>query len=222
MRKELFNSLLITLLFSLTLGFTSCNSCGSGYEIPEKGIDTTEVIAKSVAINVGNAIAMDREAMYIIAGNDSDVRWFETTIMMDKMMTAPDCDGSAKQVVNTFQKIVKKAGGYDTMVYYFTHNNDGTHDVDSVSGWIEGNYPLNDELIKINYNEAYTLLTQANIAKPESRYCVLRKPVGPNECGVQWIFGNIKSQVYVDAVTGEVRATSPAYGELAKPLGEWP
>ena len=82
---------------------------------------------------------------------------------------------------------------------------------------------MDKEPIKITFAEALEKLNQVNFPKPHSRYCVLRKEVGPKDANVQYIFGNSKAQLYVDAVTGEVTDLNPVFGgDLGKPLGEWP
>ncbi len=44
----------------------------------------------------------------------------------------------------------------------------------------------------------------------------------PKEANVQYIFGNSKVQLYVDAVAEDVSSDNPAFGEgFGKPLGEW-
>jgi hypothetical protein len=51
----------------------------------------------------------------------------------------------------------------------------------------------------------------ANAPKPHSRQVVLRKEVGPNSINPQYIFGNFQAQLYVDAVTGDVKTKNPAF-----------
>lgn len=220
MKKTMFYSLLMGFILSLTFGLTSCKSCGGGE--PEKMADSTEVLKTAVTLDVENVISTDREAMYLKAGDN--VRWYETTVVMTDYLSAPDCTGEIDKIINTFQKIVAIGKGYDTMVYKFKHYKDGTCEVDSIDGWWSEDYPLNDEPIEVSFKDAYELLMKANIVKPDSRYCVLRKEVGPNNCNPQYIFGNIKSQVYVDAVTGNVTANDPVFDGFGfgKPLGEWP
>ena len=55
---------------------------------------------------------------------------------------------------------------------------------------------------------------EVNLPKPHSKHVVLRKQIGPKACNPQWIFGNITSQIYVDAVTGEVNSKNPAFDEI--------
>lgn len=52
----------------------------------------------------------------------------------------------------------------------------------------------------------------SNFPKPHSRNCVLRREIGPiPDVNPQYIFGNTKSQLYVDAVTGSVTNHTPAF-----------
>jgi len=61
-----------------------------------------------------------------------------------------------------------------------------------------------------------------NFPKPHSRYVTLRNPIGPVAINTQWIFGNVREQLWCDAVTGEIRNSNPAFPNLNTPLGEWP
>ena len=89
--------------------------------------------------------------------------------------------------------------------------------------WVE-DYPLNNEAVCISFEEAFTKLMEANCPKPHSRHCVLRKEIGPVDANPQYIFGNSRAQIYVDATTGEVSTINPAFPDanLNGPLGEWP
>jgi hypothetical protein len=128
-------------------------------------------------------------------------------------------------LVNIFQKVIERGNGYDTYVYKFQHFNDGTVLTDSIAGfWIE-NWPLEDKAIKLKYTEAWDKVMAVNFPKPHSKHVTLRNPVGPVVINTQWIFGNIKEQIWVDAVTGECKNSNPAFPEakgFKMPLGEWP
>ena len=70
--------------------------------------------------------------------------------------------------------------------------------------YITGN-PLNSEPINYTFKEAYDILKEADIPKPASKYCVLRKPVLASQTNAIYIFGNQKDgMTCVDAMTGEV------------------
>ena len=83
---------------------------------------------------------------------------------------------------------------------------------------------VNEEVIKVTFAEAFQKVQEVNLPKPHTRQVVLRKQVGPVEANPQWIFGNLHSQIYVDAVTGAVSKDNPAFDglNLGTPLGEWP
>jgi len=215
--------IMMTLLFSLVLGLTSCNGCGNNEAQTQK--DSTEVVLKDsvVALNVEHAIAMDRQAMYLKFKDD--YRWYETDILLPEFLNAENATSDPVMLVNIFQSVVKRGEGFDTWVWKFQHLNDGTVLKDSVQGfWIENN-PLNDEAIKLKYTEAFDRIMQTNSPKPQSKHVTLRNPIGPIQINTQWIFGNIHEQLWVDAVTGDVKNSNPAFPEekgFKMPLGEWP
>ncbi len=213
-------------LFSLILGFSSCNGCGKAIE-PQPQTDSVEVAADSVVtntvINVENTISLDRQLMYMKSGGD--YRWFETEILLPEFMDTENATSDPEMVVNIFQKVIERGNGFDTYVYKFQHFNDGTILTDSVQGfWIE-NWPLEDKAIKLKYTEAWDKIQQVNFPKPHSKHVTLRNPIGPIEINTQWIFGNTKEQIWVDAVTGECKNSNPAFPKekgFKMPLGEWP
>lgn len=180
--------------------------------------------ADSIApIVVERVIAVDRQDMYMNTNQNSEMyRWFETGIKLKDFLDE-DNDGSIDTLVNVFQAIDGDSVSFDTYVIKYQHFANGTTAKEAIHGfWIE-DCPLNDEVIKISFQEAYERVMAVNMPKPHSRLVVLRKQVGPIDCNPQWIFGNIKTQIYVDAVTGEVSVTNPAFPpQLGMPLGEWP
>ena len=211
-------------LFSLVLGFSSCTGC-NGAAQEETTKDTTEVVVKDsiVALNVENAISLDRQAMYLKSGGD--YRWFETEILLPEFMDSENAKSDPVMIVNIFQKVIERGNGFDTWVYKYQHFNDGTVLTDSVQGfWVE-NMPLEDTVIKLKYTEAWDKIMAVNFPKPHSKHVTLRNPIGPVAVNTQWIFGNIKEQIWVDAVTGECTNSNPAFPEtkgFKMPLGEWP
>jgi len=207
--------MVLTILFS----FSSCNSCSN--KAPEVNLEDTVVVIQPVDLNVERIISLDRQEMFI--NHSKDYRWFETAMKLNDFIDADGNDGSLEEVVNVFQAVKERGNGADVKVYKFQHFANGTIAKDSVDGfWIEDE-PLEEEAIVLTYAEAFERLMQANIVKPHSCYCTLRKPVGPIDCNPQYVFGNIRETVFVDAVTGDVTSYNPAFGpNFSKPLGEWP
>lgn len=235
MKKCLFLGLLLAIVGMLATG---CSSCQSGNQ-KQDGKDSiavvdTQVVAPAVVeddidgvvpdltVSVENIIATDRQTMYQLAEGQS-YKFFECDIKLTDFLNSENCDGKILSVTNVFQQVIEKGKGFDTKVWKFVTTGKGTQKfLFDDAFWIE-NYPLNDEPTPITFEKAFERIMKANVVKPESRNCVLRKPVGPTPCNAQYIFGNIRQQIYVDAVTGEVRTKNPAFdGFLNKPLGEWP
>lgn len=210
---------LMIFLFSLVLGFSSCNGCQSTQQ-EETTKDTTEVVANSELV-VENLVSMDRQDMFNNYAND--YRWFETCIVLKDFLDE-ECDGTVEGVSNIFQAVIEKDNGADVFVVMYTHTAD-TSAVQKVNSfWVE-DLPMENEAIKLTFKEAFDKVMQANAPKPHSQHVVLRKELGPINCNPQYIFGNNKAQLYVDAVTGEVRTTNPVFPEekgFKMPLGEWP
>ena len=211
--KKLFGILASLLLI---IGISAC-TCSS-----EKKVQGNDVLRSSEAATVENLISLDRQAMYVAHGGD--YRWYETGVQLKNWLDEEN-DGTVDMVVNVFQVIEEyDSTSFDTFVYKYQHFSDGSVNEEGIHGfWVE-DYPLNEEVIKVSFKEAFEKIQEVNYPKPHTRQVVLRKQVGPVDANPQWIFGNLHSQLYVDAVTGEVRPTNPAFDglNLGTPLGEWP
>ena len=214
---------IVAFLCSLVIGFSSCNGCGKSTENDSVKDSTELVVTQNEALNVENAIAMDRQAMYLSHGGD--YRWYETEILLPEFMDSDEAISDPVMIVNVFQTVVERGNGFDTYVYKFQHFNDGTVLTDSIAGfWVE-NWPMEDTAIKLKYAEAWDKMLAVNFPKPHSKHVTLRNPIGPVAINTQWIFGNIKEQIWIDAVTGEAANSNPAFPEekgFKMPLGEWP
>ena len=193
MRKTIF-ALMVALC-----AFFLCTSCKCSSE----NQDAKLTIDAPIKIDVENAISADREYMFLNYGEG--YFWYETQITLDEYLDELCC-GSVASVTNVFQV----SSSSDPVVIIFTHDLNGSTSKSIHSFWIE-DYKLNNETIKLTSFEAFERLMQANCPKPHSKNCVLREEIGPYACNPQYIFGNINSTVYVDAVTGEVRLYSPAF-----------
>ena len=205
----------------LMFGMASCDPKNSKKNL--EAVDTTEVVEDSIAaLNVEHLVAMDRQDMYL--NHNKDYRWYETCIDLVDFMYE-DCDGTIAGVANVFQAVEDYGdGSFDTYVVLFAHANNGNNSKEIKHGfWVE-DFPMNDDEIKVTFEEAFQKINEVNLPKPHSKHCVLRKQIGPKACNPQYIFGNTHAQIYVDAVTGAVSKDNPAFGglNLGCPLGEWP
>ena len=206
---------LFVILASLLLivGVSSC-TCSS-----QKTVEGNDCLRQAT---VENLISLDRQSMY--ANYAEDYRWFETGIQLVDFLDEEN-DGAIDMVVNVFQAVEsRESGSFDTFVVKFQHVGEDVYEEQVHGFWVE-DFPLNDEEIKVTFAEAYEKVMEVNLPKPHTRQVVLRKQIGPKPCNPQWIFGNLREQIYVDAVTGEVTDVNPAFGpdlNLGTPLGEWP
>ena len=195
------------------MAMVSCNKC-SKEETNLKSEQTGELV-------VENVVSMDKQDMFLNYKND--YRWYETCIVLKDYMDSEACDGTVTSVSNIFQyldNVTEQSA--DVYVVLYTHTADTTAVEVKNAFWV-GDSPMNDDTIKVTFKEAYDKMMQANCPKPHSKQVVLRKELGPLDVNPQYIFGNVKAQVYVDAVTGDVNTNNPAFPpELKMPLGEWP
>ena len=212
---------MLAIVFCLSLGFMSCESC-------KKDKDTTpednqsEVVVKG-ELNVDNITGTDRQYMFTNYGED--YRWFESCILLQDFLDEEN-DGTVAGVSNVFQVVnmSEDQKSADVFVVLAAHTPDSTAYEVKQGFWVE-DYPLNDEAIKVSFKDAYDKVMAVNMPKPHSRHVVLRKEVGPVDANPQYIFGNVEAQIYVDAVTGDVSDKNPAWPEaqgFKMPLGEWP
>lgn len=189
--------------------------------------DNKTVVAadvKAAALNVEHVVATDKQTMY--TQFNKDYRYFETQITLKNFMDGENASAEVAEINNVFQVVdfTEDQKSADVHVVMINHAGDKTETTVINSFWME-DYPLNDEAIKVTFEQAFDKMMKANIVKPHSRKCTLRKEVGPKDANPQYIFGNSRAQVYVDAVTGDVSAINPAFGQaikLSAPLGEWP
>ena len=180
---------------------------------------TPEVVAKA-DLNVEKVISVDREHMYLSYGEG--YRWFESCILLKDYLDE-ECDGTVSGISNVFQVITDmNSKSADVFVVLAAHTPDTTSYEVKHGFWIE-DMPLNEAEISLTFKDAFEKINQVNLPKPHSKNCVLRKPVGPKDCNAQYVFGNTQATLWVDAVTGEVKESCPAFPEeLKMPLGEWP
>lgn len=196
--KKILRLSLLMLSVCLLVGFTSCD--------PKNKTQDAVVVAELTSVE--NAISTDRE--YMALHYTTDYRWYETAVVLTDYLDAESQTGAIESVENVFQVVTADDSGGDSKVFIFNHTNEGVKTITYDGFWIE-DFPLNDEAIKLTFLQAYEKVMATNSPKPHSKKCVLRLPIGPKSCNAQWCFGNIQEQLWVDAVTGEVRNFNPAF-----------
>lgn len=188
--------MLLAIVASVT--FASCDG-------KKKKAEPVETFSKT-ALTVENLVSADRE--YIFLNETREYRYYETTVTLKDYLDADTQDGTIESVKNTFY-FVDESEGIGKAIHA-VHTLDGVEYIPEYGLWV-GDEDMSEIAMPVTFNEAYQRLMEANCMKPHSRYCVLRKEIGPVEANPQYIFGNTHYQVYVDAVTGEVSLDNPAY-----------
>lgn len=190
MKKFLF----FLMAFAVLLGaFTSCESC-------DREKQKKDVVETLVNIDID----------YMNQNYDSFV-WYESSIVLDKYLDEESCDGSVESVTNIFQVGYGDSTISTKKVVMITHN-DELILIKEVEGFWCEDVVMDTNDIEYTFNRAYERYMQSNCVKPHSRYCVLRKPLGPCICNAQYIFGSSNGILtFLDAVTGECSPTSPAF-----------
>lgn len=193
----------------LMTSLLSCSSCKS----------QNEAVSEEVTLVPEQCISVDREQMFLQFGGD--YAWFESCAVFTNFLDEEN-NGDIDELANIFQVVTKRDTSYDTKVVAFTYDKDGVNQK-TISGFWVGDKPLNDEEIKLTFADAFKKLMATNMPKPHSKNVVLRKELGPKPCNAQYVFGNVKAQVYVDAVTGDVKDKNPAFEgfDLENPFGDW-
>jgi hypothetical protein len=190
MKKIVFSFLLVI----AGIVATGCSSCQSENK-KQEGV--AELI-------VENTISADKQYMYLNYGKN--YVWYETVIKMKGWLDGETTD-AVDSLYNVFQAIIDDG---QPRVIFISHKLD-TSSVDVKNGfWVE-DYDMSKDNVKLTYKQAFDRVMQSNYSKPHTKNCILRKPIGPKDCNPQWCFGNIDSQLWVDAVTGEVTDSDPAF-----------
>lgn len=142
---------------------------------------------------------------------NSDYLYFETSFELAN--SADSLDSFSVRTIQSIYQVVDTTTSTPTV---FVAN----YSVDSATvSWkvLEGAFwtedvDLRTKDVKLSPEDAFSTLLKSNVAKPHSRFMVLRCPLGPVSCEAQYIFGNTDSGiVYVNAKTGKVTTTDPAF-----------
>lgn len=184
--------------FALLLGVSSCTSCNKEKQKMENVVETV--------------IKSDLNYM---SQNYGSFVWYESSITLNDYLDAEDCTGTVAQIVNIFQTGFNDSTVSDQKVVMITHN-DELMFVKEIQGFWCEDLVLDFAELNYTYRQAYERIMATDCIKPHSKFCVLRKPLGPHICNAQYIFGNANDDelLFLDAVTGDVRTENPAFNPL--------
>lgn len=190
--KKFISLFAVTLLLFVT---ASCTSCNNEVKKMETMVEST----------------IQSDSNYMAANYSPDFIFYESDILLNEYLDDENCTGTVYSVTNVFEFVTTvDSTSYQPTVVLITHTAD-MFQVKEVQGtWIE-DFAINADDVALTYRQAYKQLMKANYPKPHSRNCILRKPIGPYECNAQYVFGDISTPYFVDAVTGNVTNSNPAF-----------
>lgn len=211
MKKSLFLSLLLAIVSIMATGCSSCQSENKKQEIAYHDYDG---IVQDFTAGVSHIQALHRQTMYQLAQQGKPVngyQWRNSRVIFNDTLTFDNIDDIHITDVNDVFFYWDKEKG--PQVQYVNVNvKRGTQVPWPISDvWIEDK-DLSDQPIKLSAEEAILKLKEWNGVLPKGcNFIILRLPVGPKDCTPQWTFGDIDDVLFIDAVTGEIRDSNPAF-----------
>lgn len=226
MKKNFIFGLLLAIAGIMTTG---CNSCQSENPKQESLYHDYDGVVQDFTAGTAHIQALHRQTMASLTGG-KEYQWRNSRVILNDTVTMENIDDLHVVAVNDVFFYWDSQKG--PMVQYInSHVKYGVqvpYPINDV--WIE-DADMSDKPIKLSAEEALMRLKEWNgILPKDCDFIILRLPVGPNDCNVQWVFGDVYDVLFIDAVTGEIRDYDPAFnpnkkpngGDFGKPLGEWP
>lgn len=213
MKKIIFLMLALVTL-GMTVGVVACAECSKG-ETPK--IDAPVVVyhdydgvVQDFTAGVGQIQALHRQTMFSLIGS-KEYQWRNSRVILNDTVTMENIDNLHVVAVNDV--FFYWDGVKGPMVQYInSHAKYGVqipYPINDV--WIE-DADMSKQPIKISAEQALMRLKEWNgILPKDCNFIILRLPVGPKDCNVQWVFGDVDDVLFIDAVTGEIRDYDPAF-----------
>lgn len=211
MKKSLFLSLLLAIVSIMATG---CSSCQSENKKQENVYHDYDGVVQDFTAGVSHIQALHRQTMFNLAQQAKPVKgyqWRNSRVIFNDTLTFDNIDDLHITDVNDVFFYWDKEKG--PQVQYVNVNvKRGTQVPWPISDvWIEDK-DLSDQPIKLSAEEAILKLKEWNGVLPKDcNFIILRLPVGPKDCNPQWTFGDIDDVLFIDAVTGEIRDSDPAF-----------
>lgn len=214
MKKSLFLSLLLAIVSIMATGCVGCQS--ENKEQPNESVNYHDYdgVVQDFSAGVSEIQALHRQTMYQLAQQGKPVngyQWRNSRVIFNDTLTFDNIDDLHITDINDVFYYWDKDKG--PQVQYINVNvKRGTQIPWPINDvWIEDD-DLSDQPIKLSAEEAILKLKEWNGVLPKDcNFIILRLPVGPKDCNPQWTFGDIDDVLFIDAVTGEIRDSNPAF-----------
>jgi len=224
MKKIIF--LMLTLVtLSMTVGVVACSGCSKAetakIDDPVVVYHDYDGVVQDFTAGVGHIQALHRQTMYGLIQHLQDeghtialngkYQWRNSLVILNDTVTMENIDDL--HVVSIRDVFFYWDNQRGPQVQYITdHVKDGTQIPWPINDvWIE-DADMSEQPIKISAEQALMRLKEWNgILPKDCNFLTLRYPVGPKDCNVQWVFGDVYDVLFIDAVTGEIRDYDPAF-----------
>lgn len=212
------------LLMAVMALVCSCNGCkGETAKIDDPVVvyHDYDGVVQDFTAGVSHIQALHKQTMYSIIQHLQDeghtialngkYQWRNSRVILNDTVTMENIDDLHVVAVN------------DVFFYWDSQKGPMVQYINShVKYGVQIPYPINDvwiedadmseQPIKISAEQALMRLKEWNgILPKDCNFLTLRYPVGPKDCNVQWVFGDVYDVLFIDAVTGEVRDYDPAF-----------
>lgn len=211
MNRFLFGALVAVLLSAMAGAMSSCKGCKGETvqkETPQVYHDYDGVVQDFTA-GVSQIQALHRQTMFSVLGV-KDYQWRNSRVVFNEAVTLENIDEVHVVAVNDVFFYWNEQGPW--VQYINSHVVNGVQIPWPINDvWIE-DADLSNQPIKLSAEQALARLKEWNgILPKDCNFLTLRLPVGPKDCNVQWVIGDVYDVLFIDAVTGEVRDWDPAF-----------
>lgn len=224
MKKDFFGKVMGVLLLAVMALVCSCHGCA---KTEKKDIQPVSLchdydgVVQDFTAGVSHIQALHHQTMYGLIQHLQDeghtivpngkYQWRNSLVILNDTVTMENIDDLHVVAVNDVFFYWDSQKG--PMVQYInSHVKYGVqipYPINDV--WIEDK-DMSDKPIKLSAEEALMRLKEYNGILPKGcNFLTLRLPVGPKDCNVQWVFGDVYDVLFIDAVTGEIRDYDPAF-----------
>ena len=215
------------ILICLTLAIagmmaTGCTSCQSENNKQETVYHDYDGVVQDFTAGVSHIQALHKQTMFLLlkavekrdgVSIERGYEWRNSRVIFNDTLTMDNIDQLHITDINDRFCYWHPAKGMQVQFIDVNVKN-GTQVPWPVSDvWIEDD-DMNDCHIKLSAEQALQRMKEWNGILPRGcNFITLRKPVGPKDCNPQWTFGDTYNVIFIDAVTGEVRDSNPAFAK---------
>ena len=216
MKKKILLGLMPLLMLLMAAVCTSCNGCTKGAQPANDGTAQADQAyhdydgtAQDFTAGTAHIQALHRQTMQTLAGG-TDFEWRNSRVVLSDTLTADNIDRlQAVEVIDVYQ-YWNDEGPW--VQYISTSRERGVQTPWPVNDvWIE-DADLSAQPVSLSAEQALARLKEWNGVLPRGcNFITLRLPVGPRDCHPQWVVGGVYDPLFIDALTGAVSDSNPAF-----------